>query len=176
MVIGFLLVKMKWLISDTHLFHPIVLQQRGYTTIDEMNDDIIRMWKDTVQPSDTVFHLGDFAFGTDLSAIENIIKDLPGKVTLLVGNHDTPVKCAIYAKYWKLASTIKYKDIVLSHVPLHPTSIYRDTLIGNIHGHIHNACINDVRYMNVNFDVLTDKKIVSLTECRQKLHNISYRG
>lgn len=168
----------KWLVSDTHLFHEklIQFQRHEYKTIQDMNSHIIDMWKATVLPEDTVYHLGDFAFGTDFEAIENIVKELPGKVTLLLGNHDTPKKVALYTKYWKVASAISLDGFVLSHMPIHPMLLEENTPRSNgmsdrhnIHGHTHRGTVPDPRYFNMNWDVLGDRKFLPLQEVRDIL-------
>lgn len=169
----------KWLISDTHLFHAKILdfQRNMFSTVDEMNNYIVQMWKETVKPEDTIYHLGDFAFGTDFEAIENIVKDLPGKVTLLLGNHDTPAKVQIYSKYWKLASAISLDGFVLSHMPVHPSCLEQEVIRNGcpdrfcINGHLHKGVVPDKRYFNVNWDVLGDKKILKLSEVKEFLRS-----
>lgn len=44
-----------------------------------------------------------------------------------------------------------YKNTWISHCPIHPQELRnRD---GNIHGHLHNSIVPDLRYFNVNLDV-----------------------
>ena len=49
--------------SDTHFSHARIseLADRPYSTVDEMNDDLVRRWNDTVPPDSVVLHLGDAA-------------------------------------------------------------------------------------------------------------------
>ena len=42
---------------------------------------------------------------------------------------------------------VKYKDCVLTHIPVHPSQFPRFRL--NIHGHLHLKVIADTRYINV---------------------------
>ena len=39
--------------------------------------------------NDDVYVLGDFFLGTDYDAISQILKDLPGKIHLIIDSHDT---------------------------------------------------------------------------------------
>lgn len=56
-----------------------------------MNETLIRNWNSCVQPTDEVYHLGDFAF-SDAETIFKIIHRLNGKKYLIMGNHDKPIK------------------------------------------------------------------------------------
>lgn len=88
-------------VSDTHFFHskltrgcPNAFQNpRRYYDVSEMNDDIIRQWRDTVGDNDLVVFMGDFLFNTpckeQLRVYEELISQLPHKDFIWVkGNHD----------------------------------------------------------------------------------------
>lgn len=168
-----------FVISDTHFFHDVIRMafRKEYTSIDHMNNSIIEKWNTIVKPTDHVYHLGDFAFGTDLNAIEGIIQKLQGRVTLIAGNHDTPVKIALYTKYWKVASYVVDEDgFVFSHAPIHPFLLEevskRSSNIQDrycIHGHLHASSVPDSRYFNANWDVLGETKILNLEEIKRKI-------
>lgn len=49
-----------------------------------MNKALTENWNSVVKPEDTVFHLGDFAFG----GISKFLPYLNGNITLIRGNHD----------------------------------------------------------------------------------------
>lgn len=154
---------MKYVLSDTHLFHQLVLNHRPeFSSVQQMNDYIVDHWKSIIKPEDTVYHLGDFAFGEDFDAIEKIVQALPGKVTLILGNHDTPKKIQLYSKYWKIASAVFDDGFILSHVPVHPSLLREETVRKeggkirfNIHGHCHrpNPNLPTDMYYNVCWDV-----------------------
>jgi calcineurin-like phosphoesterase family protein len=75
--------------SDTHFGHGniINLSKRPYADCDEMDEAIIANWNARVKPSDTVWHLGDFAWAKAAEA-ERYLKRLNGKLNLVWGNHD----------------------------------------------------------------------------------------
>lgn len=52
-----------------------------------MNEVLIENWNKVVSKDDTVFHLGDFAFGGS-SVWNSIIPRLNGHINLIIGNHD----------------------------------------------------------------------------------------
>ena len=51
--------------SDTHFDHKNIIRycNRPFSSIEEMNNFLIKRWNATVGPDDTVFHLGDVTFG-----------------------------------------------------------------------------------------------------------------
>ena len=75
--------------SDTHFGHANIIQfcHRPFSSTDEMNEALITNWNSVVQPDDTVYHLGDFCFGT-INLWEEIRKRLNGHIHLILGNHD----------------------------------------------------------------------------------------
>lgn len=54
---------------------------------EEMNEALISIWNSTIQPKDTIFHLGDFSFG-NVEETMAILQRLNGKIHLIQGNHD----------------------------------------------------------------------------------------
>lgn len=52
-----------------------------------MNRALVSNWNDVVAPFDTVYHLGDFSFGSRQDASDTLRK-LNGKKILIRGNHD----------------------------------------------------------------------------------------
>ena len=75
--------------SDTHFSHANIMKfcGRPFKNVGEMNNTIIKNWNNVVGPEDTVFHLGDFAFG-GLNVWEPIREQLNGHIVLILGNHD----------------------------------------------------------------------------------------
>ncbi len=78
-----------WFTSDTHYNHANIIRycNRPFQSAEEMNAKLVENWNDRVKPEDTVFHLGDFAFGK-LTDWEDARKQLNGKIILIKGNHD----------------------------------------------------------------------------------------
>lgn len=147
-----------FIVSDTHFFHDNILKYNrfNFNNIEQMNDYIIHCWNSTISKNDKVLHLGDFALGQNLEAIENIIKILNGKITLIIGNHDTPKKIKLYSKYFNIASVIKKNNCILTHCPIHPY-LFNNEIKFNIHGHIHNNVKIGNNYYNANWDCLETK-------------------
>lgn len=88
---------MIWFTSDTHYGHKKVIEycNRPFAGVDEMDEALIARWNALVSPDDHVYHLGDFAMGPDLAARTKALrKQLKGKITLILGNHDRTVSFA----------------------------------------------------------------------------------
>lgn len=84
--------------SDLHLFHnrKFIYEPRGFSSEQEMREIILSEWKSKVKPEDDIYVLGDFCLGKDYKAIEELIESLPGKIHLVIGNHDTDAKVELY--------------------------------------------------------------------------------
>ena len=72
--------------SDTHFGHANIIKycKRPFNNVTEMNKTIISNWNSVVRPSDTVYHLGDFAFDDPRKYID----ELWGDILFVAGNHD----------------------------------------------------------------------------------------
>ena len=135
-----------WFTSDTHFSHDNIIDfcQRPYKNTQEMNDILIKNWNDIVGEDDTVFHLGDFAWGG--SAVWNdILSQLHGHIHLIIGNHDIKNIKESYHKYFESISfqrqiAVEGRKIYLNHYPfLTWGGIYRrkENIVWQLFGHVH---------------------------------------
>jgi len=78
-----------WFTADLHLSHTniIVYSGRPFYDADSMNEAIIESWNDMVAPDDTVWVLGDIAFGKQDQSLP-LVGLLHGNKILVPGNHD----------------------------------------------------------------------------------------
>jgi calcineurin-like phosphoesterase family protein len=76
--------------SDTHFGHSNIIKyaSRPFENVQEMDEALIERWNSVVGKHDTVYHLGDFCFG---SAVE-YLKRLNGMKYLLIGSHDSSIE------------------------------------------------------------------------------------
>lgn len=102
---------MNFFTSDTHFGHKNIVEycKRPFATFGEMDKEIVRRWNEVVTGNDTVYHLGDFAFGRDatLPYISDIAKELKGKIKLIRGNHEKMAS----AIQWRFSSINDYSEI-----------------------------------------------------------------
>jgi len=131
-----------FLVSDTHFGHAGVcrfthpddpdVKLRPWDDSDEMDEEMIRRWNDTVRPSDKVYHLGDVVINR--KALKTLAR-LNGDKVLIRGNHDI-FRDDEYREYFReLRAYHVMNGMILSHIPLHEASLGRFGV--NIHGHLH---------------------------------------
>lgn len=89
--------KKVWWTSDTHFSHKNIIKyaSRPHSSVQEMDDDLIRRWNHYVGDDDLVFHLGDISL-TDPARTRSILDTLNGSILFIKGNHDksaTDNKC-----------------------------------------------------------------------------------
>ena len=53
-----------------------------------MNNVLLNNWNNTIKDEDTVYFLGDLAFGTSSRPTDYWLKQLKGKIIFIKGNHD----------------------------------------------------------------------------------------
>lgn len=75
--------------SDTHFGHANIINlcKRPFKDVNHMNDMLVENWNNVVTDDDTVFHLGDFAFGGS-DVWNKVLSRLRGKIYLILGNHE----------------------------------------------------------------------------------------
>ena len=152
-------------ISDLHLGHKNMAIRRGFKDEEEMNKHIVSCWNKVVRKKDLVIILGDLTMGKP--TFYPLLKRLNGLKTVVLGNHDEPQHVKELLKYVnKVAGMIDYKkEYILTHCPIHPSQLdYRYSY--NIHGHVHENSIDDLRYINVSAEVIdyTPKTLEQLLE------------
>lgn len=126
-----------FLIADPHFGHEKIIQycDRPFANTEEMHKTIIRNWNNTVKKEDTVFVLGDYAFGRELA--RTITPKLNGKKILIKGNHDRyPNRFYRDCGFDEVSAyPILFKFCLLSHEPL---QLSETTPYFNFYGHVHN--------------------------------------
>lgn len=75
--------------SDTHFGHARIseLASRPFSSVEEMDAELVRRWNQTVAPGDIVLHLGDVALGSIQHSLP-LTAGLHGRRFLVPGNHD----------------------------------------------------------------------------------------
>ena len=120
-----------------------------------MDEVIISNWNSVVGEDDTVYHLGDFAFGQgSIEKIEEYVSRLNGRIILIKGNHDRQTS-TWYRKVGFVdaigGESYSYDlGVIFSHRPAPNKAKI------NIHGHIHNLyhIHESGRYINVSVEVI----------------------
>ena len=83
---------MDFFTSDTHFSHTNIIKHcnRPFSNITDMDDHLLNNINSTVRPSDTLYHLGDFAWKKTASKYREKIRCR--NVILILGNHDPQTK------------------------------------------------------------------------------------
>jgi calcineurin-like phosphoesterase family protein len=134
--------------SDTHFNHANILKYcpgRKYASIDAMNRDFIERWNARVLPWDIVWHLGDFALGSQEDAAA-IFKALNGfEKHLILGNHDrtaTQMRAMGWTSVAKGLTTPWRPDGMVLRLAHHPQTCERLDAMGvelQLCGHVHQS-------------------------------------
>lgn len=136
--------------SDTHFGHQNIIKfcNRPFNSIQEHDKLLIDNWNSVVGLDDTVFHLGDFAFG-GFPFWKNIRDQLNGHIILVIGNHDwknlTAGSKALFDECVSQARiSINGKIVYLNHFPFLCFShgdpkIYETDYSLQLFGHIHSG-------------------------------------
>jgi calcineurin-like phosphoesterase family protein len=132
----------KYFTSDNHFGHEKIIryENRPFSSVEQMNREMVRRWNKKVQEDDEVYIIGDFAFTNPVP----ILKQLNGRKYLVTGNHDrhlTRSKDALaqlgWAKdYYKLR--VGDLRIVMFHFPIMVWDM-QDYGSIHLHGHVHSC-------------------------------------
>ena len=129
-----------FLTSDTHFGHSGVChftnsdgsKMRPWTDPDEMDEEMVKRWNETVRPNDKVYHCGDVVINR--KALK-IMSRLNGDKVLIRGNHDIFRDDEYREHFRELRAYHVMNGMILSHIPIHEASLGRFGC--SIHGHLH---------------------------------------
>lgn len=146
--------------ADPHFFHASIigLCGRPFSSINEMNETLVRHWNAVVPRDGVVFVLGDmFWKGNGIEPCVKLMDRLNGVKYLVAGNHDTfPREEYLkmgFANAWDyLEAHINKQLVVCCHYPfLEWAGFYRGSW--HLHGHSHGRGSHfSARVMDVGVD------------------------
>lgn len=117
-----------WVTSDFHAHHdrPWIIEPRGFKTIDEHNETLIKRWRETVPENGIVFHLGDLVCGAGAADPEATFMSLVrrlhfGRLFLCLGNHNSS-QSQVYRSLLK----VLYPDVYLAEAEVYPLTMALD--------------------------------------------------
>ena len=183
---------MIWFSADHHFGHFNVIRycSRPYTSVYEMNEDMIQKWNAVVSPTDEVWYLGDFSMSAHYLPI---LKKLNGSIKLIVGNHDKafpkkkikPQAVQLYRDVGFVEvhlEPVKFEEFWLCHFPYagdHPNEerfaahrVKDDNYTWVLHGHVHNSLPRlRPRQLNVGVDCW-DFRPVNINQIRTEIEKL----
>lgn len=131
-------------ISDLHFGHANVLgfDNRPFKTIEEHDQVLIDNWS-VVKPDDDVWILGDISWHNSENTA-NILKQLPGRKHLCMGNHDGKLlkNKEVRSQFIEICD---YKEVAVNATGIvachYPIPCFNKHFYGWIHfyGHVHNS-------------------------------------
>lgn len=149
--------------ADTHFQHGriIGLCRRPFASYKEMDYAIFRNWNAVVRPDDTVYHLGDVAFG-DMERLLPRLRGLMGKKYLVPGNHDDPEKLIVLSEVFEILPALTEVALPLTRRAKHVRAVlchyamtvwngsHRDRIM--LYGHSHGRLPGSSRSLDVGVD------------------------
>ena len=133
--------------SDLHFGHSniIIYDNRPFSSVDEMDLELIKRWNAKVSNEDTVYVIGDMFIGINPDYIYNILDSLNGNIVLIKGNHDNFAKKEQYAKYFQAIKDEDRIEVVLEDGTVHKCILHHQFFTDFdmeetpilLHGHSH---------------------------------------
>lgn len=149
--------------SDPHFGHGNICKFTNYDgskvrpweDVTQMNEDMIRMYNETVPVNGKTYWLGDCVMNMKFLSV---IERLNGDKILIKGNHDIG-KLKDYLKYFRDVRAYHIVNgLIMSHIPIHVDCLAR--FGANVHGHLHaNQIMKTEGRFGMNFWPFT-KKVV----------------
>lgn len=131
--------------SDPHYGHENILKycHRPFSSIEEHDEELIRLWNETVPEDGIVFILGDIGFCSE-TYLKTILNRLNGKIYWIIGNHDwrriTPgIMNRFECITQQIVITVDNKLVYLNHFPFlcYPDSDRHP--VYQFFGHVHSG-------------------------------------
>ena len=157
--------------SDLHLDHTNIIKycKRPFLNTEDMNKTLVDNWNNTISNKDTVYFLGDLAYGKGSRNTDYWLKQLNGKIIFIKGNHDKSDKIKFHETY--ILEYGEYK-FFLSH---EPEQVPKDWDGWAICGHHHNNKLEeypfiDKKHKRINVSIeLTKFRPVDMDELIKKI-------
>lgn len=133
----------KFYIADWHYDHKniIAFDNRPFLSVEQMNQELIRRWNNTVSAGDIVYVLGDMFWCKNSEALP-VLDQLNGQKFLIRGNHDRCNDGTFIKKFVKVTEYLEVDDdgrkVVLCHYPM---PCFKNHYYGwyHLYGHVHDS-------------------------------------
>ncbi len=150
---------MIWFYSDPHFDHTNIIRycSRPFNSVEGMNTYLLDIYNRCVKSSDTVYFLGDMAFGRGSRRPRWWLDQLNGMIHYIKGSHDNGIRSASQGLNCVEVVQQKVIDIdgsavLLIHDPSQVDASWKGWVI---HGHTHNNTpVVKNRKINVSADAV----------------------
>ena len=97
--------------ADTHFNHKNIIKycNRPFSSVEEMDNELIKRHNEVVKKNDTVIHAGDFSLINNKNRVQEYINQLNGNHVFLKGSHD----------YW----------LSKNHITIYQKKIYNEYIV-----------------------------------------------
>ena len=171
-------------ISDLHFGHnkPFIYESRGFTSIEEHDEEMIRRFNSIVSPNDTTYHIGDFCW----LSVNRYLSRLNGKLIFIYGNHDKtlrefltahPERAEAHEGYYNMYIGNK-QPLTLCHFAMHSWEKSHYNAM-HVYGHHHSTTDFGGKTLNVSVDSLDGYPISEdelLAYMKKRPNNWDYLG
>lgn len=163
--------------SDTHFRHASILKytSRPFSSVEEMNEGLISRWNAIVKTTDTVIHLGDFAFAGK-TFISDLRKRLNGAIIFVRGNHDEKLPEGCFEGiYQYFECKVGTQDIACFHFPIESWNRMHHG-VWHLHGHCHGSLKPNMnlKRMDVGIDCHPNHQPFSFSEIQKAMNERSF--
>lgn len=148
---------MDWYISDTHFGHERIMRlaNRPFASAEEMDKALTDNWNERVAQEDTVYHLGDVAFGPKNRQRETLCS-LAGRKVLIIGSHDYDpsflAECGFAEQHPWLVVEVCGTPVYLTHERPPALEALPEPCMHCLHGHDHRRR-SDHPFLNIAVDL-----------------------
>lgn len=146
--------------SDTHFNHRGIIDycKRPYSSVQQMNEELIKLWNSKVAKQDSIYLLGDFGFchSEDRMVLPDIFNSLHGHKHLVIGNHDEKNPRVLKLPWESQRDIVTLKEEGVRAVACHyPMETWKQAHRGYLmlHGHSHGSLKRELPHR---FDVGVD--------------------
>lgn len=150
-----------WISSDYHFNHDkeFIWKARGFESVEEMNETIVKKNNECVAPEDTLIICGDLMLGGADKLEEGLalLNRMNGLKLVVGGNHDTPNRREAYLRtgipvFDAYAFTYRKYHFYASHYPTLTGNLEKESLkqvTCNLFGHTHQTSnfYNEIPFM-----------------------------
>ena len=171
-----------YVFSDPHFDHTNIIRycNRPFVNTPHMNRKLLDNWNKTVGENDTVYFLGDMAYGRNRRPIDYWLGNLSGEIFYIRGNHDSDEITRAMVIPNRYGIQYENYKFLLMHDPYRPLGY--DGWI--IHGDKHNNHLKEYPFINqknktvnvsselVHYTPLSLEKLISLIETRRDYKTI----
>lgn len=161
-----------WFTSDLHFGHANVIaySNRPFSSVQEMNRELVRRYNSLVSPRDTVMFVGDVFF-LSVEEAKTVLASMHGRKILVRGNHDKSAAAMARVGFDVVVDSATLElsghTVRVSHYPYrsqaHPGDFEKVTKAGLefpvrrpgealIHGHKHSTNRREGRAVHVGVD------------------------